>query len=194
MLPVGIAIMIASVAVGVIALTLVAVMSPAARSAGRRTRVAMALSDGEKGAVAANRPGEGAAYQPRDASHRPTEADPPYEPTEAYAPYQPTEAYAPYEPTEADAPYEPTETDAPYHPTGGNAPPAVEEDAQYYPAEEDATFYPPEQDVRNYPAEHAPAAYATEPEDAPRWVLVMVTISGVGLVLGLLMVMIGSIP
>ena len=70
MLPLGIAIMVASVAVGVIALTLVAVMSPAARSAGRRTRIAMALSD-EEDAPAANRTRETAA------PHRTTEADAP---------------------------------------------------------------------------------------------------------------------
>ncbi len=36
--------------------------------------------------------------------------------------------------------------------------------------------------------------YAAEAEHAPRWVLALLILSGVGLLLGLLMVMIASIP
>ena len=50
MLPAGIIIMVASIVVGVIALTSAALMSSRARSAGRRTRTAMGLSNQEEGA------------------------------------------------------------------------------------------------------------------------------------------------
>ncbi len=95
MLPVGITIMVVSIVIGVIALTVAALTSSVARSAGRRTRTAMALSDPEE--------------------------DPPH------------------------------------------------------------------------PAEQEAPAYA-EPEDAPRWMLVLAILSGAGLVLGLLIVMVASIP
>lgn len=91
MLPVGITLMVASIVVGVVALTLVALTSSWARSAARRTRTAMALSD--------------------------------------------------------------------------------EEEADRYPR-----------------------PHAGEAADAPRWAIAMMMISGAGLVLGLLMVMIGSLP
>ncbi len=48
MLPAGIIIMVASIVVGVIALTSAALMSSRARSAGRRTRTAMGLSGEEE--------------------------------------------------------------------------------------------------------------------------------------------------
>lgn len=169
MLPLGIAIMVASVAVGVIALTLVAVMSPAARSAGRRTRIAMALSD-EEDVPAANRTRETAA------PHRTTEADAPYYPEEEGTPDYAEEQAGPYYPAE-DAPH-----------------PQATQDAPRYPAEDDATAYPADPDTRDYSAEQDPSSYATEIADAPRWVIVSVIMSGVGLLIGLLMVMIASIP
>lgn len=52
MLPVGITIMVAAVVLGVLALTAVALTSPAARSAGRGIRTAMALSEPEENALA----------------------------------------------------------------------------------------------------------------------------------------------
>jgi hypothetical protein len=170
MLPFGIAIMVASVAVGVIALTLVAVMSPAARSAGRRTRIAMALSD-EEDAPGANRTRETAAR------HRTTEADAPYYPEEEGTPYYAEEQAGPCDPVEGDGPH----------------PPATQGAARY-PAEEAATAYPADRDTRDYPAEQDTSSYATEIADAPRWVIVSVIMSGVGLLIGLLMVMIASIP
>ncbi len=51
MLTAGIAIMVASIVLGVIALTAAALTAPATRSAGRRTRTAMALSDEEEEAL-----------------------------------------------------------------------------------------------------------------------------------------------
>lgn len=107
MLPVGITIMVASIVVGVIALTVAALTSSVARTAGRRTRTAMALSDPE------------------------------------------------------------------------------DEDPSYYRTEQDVADYPEEQDLRPFPA---------EVEQAPRWMLVLAILSGAGLVLGLLIVMIASIP
>ncbi len=179
MLPLGIAIMVASVAVGVIALTLVAVMSPAARSAGRRTRIAMALSD-EEDAPGANWTRETAA------PHRTTEADAPYYPEEEGTPYYAEEEGTPDYAEEQAGPYYPAEEDAPH--------PQATQDAPRYPAEEDATAYPADPDTRDYPAEQDPSSYATEIADAPRWVIVSVIMSGVGLLIGLLMVMIASIP
>jgi hypothetical protein len=170
MLPLGIAIMVASVAVGVIALTLVAVMSPAARSAGRRTRIAMALSD-EEDAPGANWTRETAA------PHRTTEADAPYYPEEEGTPHYAEEQPGPYDPVEGDGPH-----------------PQATQDAPRYPAEEDATPYPADPDTRDYPAERDPFSHATEIADAPRWVIVSVIMSGVGLLIGLLMVMFASIP
>jgi len=52
MLAFGITIMVVSVGVGVITLTAVALTSPAARSAGRGIRTAMALSEPEENALA----------------------------------------------------------------------------------------------------------------------------------------------
>ncbi len=179
MLPVGIAIMVASVAVGVIALTLVAVMSPAARSAGRRTRIAMALSD-EEDAPVASRTREIAA------PHRTTGADPPYYPEEEGTPYYRAGEDAPSYPPERDAPDYPPDPDTPDYPP--------EQDTPDYPPEQDTRHYPPEQDVRESPAEQDPSSYATEIADAPRWVIVSVIMSGLGLLIGLLMVMIASIP
>jgi hypothetical protein len=115
MLGIGIAIMIASVVVGVIGLTLMALTSSGARSAGRRTRVAMALSDPEQADSKPNPLVEDEAYYRGDAPYQPAAEDPPY-------------------PGEAEG------------------------------------------------------------EDAPRWVLALAIISGAGLMLGLLMVMIASIP
>ena len=123
MLTAGIIVMVASVLVGVIALTLVTLMSSAARSAGRRTRTAMALSDPEDDAPDYDPAAEGGAYYPED------------------------------------APYE-----------------SGEEDADSYPAE----LYAP--------------TLAAEVEQAPRWIFALAVLSGAGLVLGLLLVMIASIP
>ncbi len=139
MLPAGIAVMAASVVLGVIALTLAASMSSAGRSAGRRTREAMY-------------PG-GAPDHPAARPYRP----------EQEAPHYP--AGGPYEPAEQDErDYAP---DAPYEPA---------EEAPAYVADRDAT------------------AYAAEAEQPPRWVLALAIASGAGLMLGLLMVMIASIP
>lgn len=65
--------------------------------------------------------------------------------------------------------------EGPYHPAA---------DDPYQPVEGEQPYFPPEQDV--------PPGGA-ELQDAPRWVLAMVILSGGGLVLGLLMVMIASI-
>jgi hypothetical protein len=153
MLTVGIAIMVTSVVVGIIALTLVAVTSSTARSTGRSIRFAMALSDEpERTTPSYARPRGGVT------SH------------EQEAPYQPAE--------EQEAPYGPAEEqDAPYRP-------AEEQDAPYRPAAEQEPYYP---------AEEEPGPLAAEIQDAPRWVLAMTIISGAGLVLGMLMVMIASI-
>ncbi len=155
MLPAGIAVMAASVVLGVIALTLAASMSSAGRSAGRRTREAM--------------------YPGGAPDHS------------AARPYRP-------------------EQEAPHYPAGGPYEPA-EQDERDYPA--DMPYEPAEQDERDYapdapyePAEEAPAyvadrdatAYAAEAEQPPRWVLALAIASGAGLMLGLLMVMIASIP
>ncbi len=145
MLTVGIAIMIASVVLGVVALALVVVTSSSGRDARTRVRGAMALGDNPRGAA------------------------PPYDPAPEDAPYY--EADAPYH--EADAPYH--EADAPYH----------EADAPYQPVEEEAPYnYPPAQDE---------SLYAAEAEEAPRWALSLMIISGAGLLLGMLMAMVGSI-
>ncbi|MDQ3631606.1 MAG: hypothetical protein M3417_10145 [Actinomycetota bacterium] len=179
MLPVGIAIMVASVALGVIALTLVAVMSPAARSAGRRTRIAMALAD-EEDAPTASRTRETATLG------RPTGPDAPYDPEDEGTPYDPEEEGAPHYAGEEAGPYDPAEGDGPH-------PPATQ-DASRYPAEEAAAADPADPDMRNDPAEEDASSYATEIADAPRWVIVAVIVSGAGLLVGLLMVMIASIP
>lgn len=143
MLTVGIAIMVTSVILGIIALTLVAVTSSTARSTGRSIRFAMALSDEpERTTPSYARPRGGVT------SH------------EQEAPYQPAE--------EQEAPYGPAE----------------EQDAPYRPAAEQEPYYP---------AEEEPGPLAAEIQDAPRWVLAMTIISGAGLVLGMLMVMIASI-
>ena len=131
MLTVGIAIMIASIVLGVVALALVVVTSSSGRDARTRVRGAMALGDNPRGAA------------------------PPYDPAPEDAPYY--EADAPYH--EADAPYQPVEEEAPYN-------------------------YPPAQDE---------SLYAAEAEEAPRWALSLMIISGAGLLLGMLMAMVGSI-
>ncbi len=153
MLTVGIAIMVTSVILGIIALTLVAVTSSTARSTGRSIRFAMALSDEpERITPSYARPRGGVT------SH------------EQEAPYQPAQ--------EQEAPYGPAEEqDAPYGP-------AEEQDAPYRPAAEQEPYYP---------AEEEPGPLAAEIQDAPRWVLAMTILSGAGLVLGMLMVMIASI-
>jgi len=157
MLTVGIAIMVTSVLLGVIALTLVAVTSSTARSTGRSIRFAMALSD------------------------EPERTTPPYD-----RPRGGATSYGPAE--EQDAPYGPAEEQvAPYQP-------AEEQDAPYGPAEEqDAAYQPAEEQEPYYQAEQEPAPLAAEIQDAPRWVLAMTILSGAGLVLGMLMVMIASI-
>jgi hypothetical protein len=160
MLPVGIAIMVASIAIGVIALTLVALTSSTARSAGRSTRSAFYPS------------GE-----------------------EVYAPYYaPAGEGATSTSYQTDAPYQPVEHDAPHYP--------AEEGVRDYPAEQDEPYYPPAQDelyhraaqeAPSYPAEQEAPSYPAEVGDAPRWVLVLVALSGGGLLLGLLIVMIASL-
>ena len=166
MLTAGIIIMVAALLIGVIALTLVVLMSSSARTAGRRTRVAMGLSDPEEGALSYDRrPGEGAAYH------------------------------------QADAPYPPAEEDAPYYPAGQEVRDPGEADASDYPAERavrdpgegDAPYRPAAEQEPYYPAEEEPGPLAAEIQDAPRWVLAMTIISGAGLVLGMLMVMVASI-
>jgi len=162
MLTVGIAIMVISVVVGIVALTLVAVTSSTARSTGRSIRFAMALSDEpETTAPSYDRPRGGAISNEQDARYQPAyEQDAPYGPAD-----------------EQDTPYQPAEEqDAPHRP-------ADEQDAQYYPAEQEP-YYPREDD---------PAPLAAELQDAPRWVLAMTIVSGAGLVLGMLMVMVASI-
>ncbi len=124
MLTVGIAIMIASIVLGVVALALVVVTSSSGRDARTRVRGAMALGDNPRGAA------------------------PPYDPAPEDAPYH-----------EADAPYQPVKEEAPYN-------------------------YPPAQDE---------SLYAAEAEEAPRWALSLMIISGAGLLLGMLMAMVGSI-
>ena len=114
MLTAGILIMVASIVVGVLALTLVAVMSPGARSAARRTRTAMGLS-------------------------RP----------------------------DADAP-------------------------DYGPAGEGVVYYEDEEPPP--PAGQGVPAVASVAEPVAEWVIVLVVGAGAGLMLGLLMVMIASIP
>ena len=143
MLTVGIAIMVTSVVVGVVALTLVAVTSSTARSTGRSIRFAMALSDEpERTTPSYDRPRGGAISNEQDARYQP--------------------AY------EQDAPFGPAE----------------EQDAPYQPAEEQESYYL---------AEEEPGPLAAEIQDAPRWVVVMTIVSGAGLVLGMLMVMVASI-
>jgi len=163
MLTVGIAIMVTSVILGIIALTLVAVTSSTARSTGRSIRFAMALSDEpERTTPSYARPRGGVTSHEQEAPYQPAE--------EQEAPYGPAE--------EQDAPYGPAEEpNAPYRP-------AEEPNAPYRPAEEQEPYYP---------AEEEPGPLAAEIQDAPRWVLVMTIISGAGLVLGMLMVMIASI-
>jgi hypothetical protein len=161
----GIIIMVAALLIGVIALTLVALMSSSARTAGRRTRVAMGLSDPEEGALSYDRrPGEGAAYH------------------------------------QADAPYPPAEEDAPYYPAEQEVRDPGEADASDYPAERavrdpgegDAPYYAEEREVGDHPAE-AEAPAAAGGEQPARWVLALLVVSGAGLAVGLLMVVIGSI-
>jgi hypothetical protein len=153
MLTVGIAIMVTSVILGIIALTLVAVTSSTARSTGRSIRFAMALSD-EPGRTTPSyaRPRGGVTSNEQEAPSQPAE--------------------------EQDAPYRPAE----------------EQDAAYGPAEEpNAPYRPAEEQEPYYPAEEEPGPLAAEIQDAPRWVLAMTILSGAGLVLGMLMVMIASI-
>ncbi len=160
MLPVGIAIMVASIVIGIVALTLVALTSSTARSAGRATRTAMYPPGQQEAAPYYDRAGERAPRYEADAA---------------------------YQPAEGDAPYYPAEADAPY--------PAEQETPQYVldsPPERDGPRA--EQDVRDHSAERQAPAYATEPEDAPRWALALMALSGGGLLLGLLIVMIASIP
>ena len=153
MLTVGIAIMVTSVILGIIALILVAVTSSTARSTGRSIRFAMALSDEpERTTPSYARPRGGVTSHEQEATYGPAE--------EQEAPYGPAE--------EQDAPYGPAE----------------EQDAPYRPAAEQEPYYP---------AEEEPGPLAAEIQDAPRWVLAMTIISGAGLVLGMLMVMIASI-
>jgi len=157
--------MVAALLIGVIALTLVALMSSSARTAGRRTRVAMGLSDPEEGALSYDRrPGEGAAYH------------------------------------QADAPYPPAEEDAPYYPAEQEVRDPGEADASDYPAERavrdpgegDAPYYAEEREVGDHPAE-AEAHAGAEAVQPARWVLALLVVSGAGLAVGLLMVVIGSI-
>jgi len=170
MLPVGIAIMVASIVIGIVALTLVALTSSTARSAGRATRTAMYPPGQQEAAPYYDRAGERAPRYEADAAYQPAEAD---------APYQPAEADAAYQPAEADAPYQPAEQETPQYVLDS-------------PPERDGPRA--EQDVRDHPAERQASAYATEPEDAPRWALALMALSGGGLLLGLLIVMIASIP
>ena len=157
MLTVGIAIMVTSVLLGVIALTLVAVTSSTARSTGRSIRFAMALSDEpERTTPSYDRPRGGAiSYGPAD---------------EQAASYHQVD-----EQDTSDGPAD--EQDTPYQP-------AEEQDAPYQPAAEQEPYYP---------AEEEPGPLAAEIQDAPRWVLAMTIISGAGLVLGMLIVMVASI-
>ena len=165
MLSAGIIIMVAALLIGVIALTLVALMSSSARTAGRRTRVAMGLSDPEEGALSYDRrPGEGAAYH---------QADAPYPPAEEDAPYYPAEQEV-RDPGEADASDYPAER-------------AVRD-----PGEGDAPYYAEEREVGDHPAE-AEAPAGAEAVQPARWVLALLVVSGAGLAVGLLMAVIGSI-
>jgi FtsZ-interacting cell division protein ZipA len=183
MLTVGIAIMVTSVILGIIALTLVAVTSSTARSTGRSIRFAMALSDEpERTTPSYARPRGGVTSHEQEAPYQPAE--------EQEAPYGPAE--------EQDAPYQRAEEqDAAYGPAEEpNAPyqPAEEPNAPYQPAEEpNAPYRPAEEQEPYYPAEEEPGPLAAEIQDAPRWVLVMTIISGAGLVLGMLIVMVASI-
>jgi len=161
----GIIIMVAALLIGVIALTLVVLMSSSARTAGRRTRVAMGLSDPEEGALSYDRrPGEGAAYH------------------------------------QADAPYPPAEEDASDYPAEQEVRDPGEADASDYPAERavrdpgegDAPYYAEEREVGDHPAE-AEAHAGAEAVQPARWVLALLVVSGAGLAVGLLMVVIGSI-
>jgi len=191
MLTVGIAIMVTSVVLGIIALTLVAVTSSTARSTGRSIRFAMALSDEpERTTPSYDRARGGAIAYERDAPQPAEERDAPYQPAEEPgAPYQPAEEQdAPYGPAEEqDAPYGPAEEqDAPHGPV------EEQDDAPYQPAAGQEPYYSAEQEPY-YPREDDPAPLAAELQDAPRWVLAMTILSGAGLVLGMLMVMIASI-
>ena len=103
MLTLGITIMVASIVIGIVTLTCVALMSSGARSAGRRARTAITRRQGPFDQATAR---EGASYRVQSAATR----------------------------------------------------------------------------------------YATADEDPPRWVLALAILSGAGLLLGLLMVMIASIP
>ncbi len=173
MLTVGIAIMVTSVVLGIIALTLVAVTSSTARSTGRSIRFAMALSDEpERTTPSYARPRGGVTSNEQEAPYQRAE--------EREAPYGPAD--------EQDAPYQPAEEqDAAYGP-------AEEPNAPYQPAEEpNAPYRPAAEQEPYYPAEEEPGPLAAEIQDAPRWVLAMTIISGAGLVLGMLMVMIASI-
>ena len=161
MLPVGIAIMVASIVIGIVALTLVALTSSTARSAGRATRTAMYPPGQQEAAPYYDRAGESAPRYEADAAYQPAEGD------------------APYYPAEADAPYQPAEQETPQYVLDS-------------PPERDGPRT--EQDVRDYPAERQAPAYATEPEGAPRWALALMALSGGGLLVGLLIVMIASIP
>jgi hypothetical protein len=62
------------------------------------------------------------------------------------------------------------------------------------PDDEGPPYYRAEQDLDEYPEEQGAPIYAGEVEQAPRWMLVLAILSGAGLLLGLLLVMIASIP
>ena len=102
MLTVGITIMVAAIAVGATALSLAALMSSSARSAGSRTRIAMGLSPQTDHAPDLHRAGEGAPYYEEDAPGQAAEGDAAY-----------YEEDAPYEPAEADAPASEREVEGP---------------------------------------------------------------------------------
>ncbi len=93
MLTVGIAIMVISVVLGVIALTLVAVTSSTARSTGRSIRFAMARSDEpERAAPSYERGRGGAVSYEQEAPYGPAEEqDAPYRPAAEQEPYYPAE-------------------------------------------------------------------------------------------------------
>ena len=182
MLSAGIIIMVAALLIGVIALTLVALMSSSARTAGRRTRVAMGLSDPEEGALSYDRrPGEGAAYHQADAPYPPAEEDAPYYPAEQEV-RGPGEADASDYPAEQEV-RDPGEADASDYPA---------ERAVRDPGEGDAPYYAEEREVGDHPAE-AEAPAGAEAVQPARWVLALLVVSGAGLAVGLLMVVIGSI-
>jgi len=174
MLSVGTAVMVLSIVVGVAALAVAGVMSSAARTTGRRVRTAMALDAQHAG-----------PHGPAGDGATPHQADAPYQPAWQEAPYQPAEEEAAYQPAEEEAPYQPAEEGAAYDPAGQGAP--------YDPADQRAAYEPVDQGAGYEPAEHE-APYEPADQDAPRWVVLSAAVSGAGLLLGLLIVMIASIP